>query len=45
MVGRIVVGRPSPAAGDRPDGDLPDVALNGFPPVEAILRQGAVRSL
>ena len=27
----------------RPDGDLPEVALAAFPPVEAILRQGAVR--
>ena len=26
-----------------PDGDLPEVALRAFPPVEAILRQGAVR--
>jgi plastocyanin len=42
MVGRIVVGEP----GDwsrRPAGDLPEVALNAFPPVDAILRQGAVR--
>jgi plastocyanin len=43
MVGRIVVGSPDgrdwqPAAGD--DGDIPPEALAGFPPVEAILREG-----
>ena len=43
MVGRIVVGRPGPDAGGRPVGDLPEIALAGFPSVEAILRQGAVR--
>ena len=43
MVGRIVVGGPGPDDGVRPDGDLPDVALRAFPPVEAILRKGMVR--
>jgi plastocyanin len=43
MVGRIVVGSPGPDDGVRPDGDLPDVALRAFPPVEAILRRGMVR--
>ena len=44
MVGRIVVGEPGPEdRGRRPDGDLPGVALAAFPPVEAIMRQGAVR--
>ena len=43
MVGRIVVGRPGPDAGGRPAGDLPEIALAAFPPVEAILRQGVVR--
>ena len=43
MVGRIVVGRPGPDDGRRPDGDLPEIALSAFPPVEAILRQGVVR--
>ena len=46
MVGRIVVGEPAPGDWSRlPKGDLPEVALNAFPPVEAILRQGAVRRL
>lgn len=45
MVGRIVVGRPGDdgwqgaVAGA---GDLPDVALQGFPAVEAILKAGRV---
>jgi hypothetical protein len=44
MVGRIVVGEGSPADWRGwPDGDLPEVALKAFPPVDAILRQGAVR--
>ena len=46
MVGRIVVGDPGAGAwGARPAGDLPEVALAAFPPVEAILRQGIVRRL
>jgi len=47
MVGRIVVGRPGRDAGWQgpatDPGDLPEVALAGFPAVEAILTQGAVR--
>ena len=44
MVGRIVVGEPGDWSG-RPEGDLPEVALAALPPVETILRQGAVRKL
>ena len=44
MVGRLVVGDPGAGAADAmPAGDLPAVALAGFPSVEAILRLGAVR--
>jgi len=43
MVGRIVVGEPAPGWGDPSEGDLPEVALEAFPSVDAILRQGAVR--
>ena len=46
MVGRIIVGNPDadfwmqdPGAG----GDLPEVALNGFPPVAEIMGKGIVR--
>jgi plastocyanin len=42
MVGRIVVGGPAADDGQRPAGDLPDVALRAFPPVQAILRQGRI---
>jgi plastocyanin len=43
MVGRIVVGEPGLEDGDRPAGDMPEIALKAFPPVTAILRQGVVR--
>jgi hypothetical protein len=47
MVGRIVVGAPPPGAAEQPpDPDLaplPEVALNGFPPVAEILERGVVR--
>jgi plastocyanin len=48
MVGRIVVGPPSsPGAADHPPdpalAPLPDVALNGFPPVADILELGIIR--
>jgi hypothetical protein len=43
MVGRIVVGEPGPEDGNRFDGDLPEIALAAFPPVEAILRHGVIR--
>jgi plastocyanin len=42
MVGRIVVGNPAPDEGPLPVGDLPEVALRAFPPVEAILQQGRI---
>jgi plastocyanin len=45
MVGRIVVG--APGEGGRTesaaDGDLPEIALKAFPPVERIMRERVVR--
>jgi plastocyanin len=47
MVGRIVVGNPPvvEAAAEATPGltPLPEVALNGFPPVEEIIAKGVVR--
>lgn len=46
MVGRIVVGAPQPlipSAADASLTPLPEVALNGFPPVEEIIAKGIVR--
>ena len=46
MVGRIIVGNPDadPWMQDPPAGvDLPEVALNGFPPVAEIMGKGIVR--
>lgn len=48
MVGRIVVGLPpapveTTAAPDQTLTQLPDVALNGFPPVDEIIAKGSVR--
>ena len=43
MVGRIVVGAVPADWSGWPDGDLPEVALGGFPSAEAIVAQGALR--
>ncbi|WP_269933355.1 plastocyanin/azurin family copper-binding protein [Aminobacter sp. HY435] len=46
MVGRIVVGTPQPMTPSATDASLtplPDVALNGFPPVDEIIAKGIVR--
>lgn len=46
MVGRIVVGEPSPHSWMEQTGiddGLPDAALKAFPPVEEIMRKGVVR--
>lgn len=46
MVGRIVVGTPQPVAPSAANPSLtplPDVALNGFPPVDEIIAKGIVR--
>lgn len=47
MVGRIIVGAPEEGgwmASAEADGDLPDVALKAFPPVERIMRERVVRA-
>ncbi len=49
MVGRIIVGRPSPSSASRlsaqaPGGEsIPEIALRAFPSVDEIMRQGVVR--
>lgn len=47
MVGRIVVGTPAGHGwieAEGADGDLPEIALKAFPPVEEIMRKGVVRA-
>lgn len=49
MVGRIIVGAPEPRGwstgpdGTGGDNALPEAAMNGFPPVDEIMRKGIVR--